>query len=199
MNNTRCALGVALLTVAALTSVGCATTDNGLEDALRQRYRLSRIEIENDRRQGAVTRRGTVLVLQEDGIPANELRVIRPLIHSPRSHIPNWARHVRNYARVEIDRNGTRTEAAGAFHLPRGTRVVVLELRIEADRVRVFTYTAEPVTIGPGRSAYGLTEFVFRLEPGLLQARDATPVQQVIERWLRVESGGLASEMWPRR
>ena len=34
MNNTRCALGVALLTVAALTSVGCATTDNRLEDAL---------------------------------------------------------------------------------------------------------------------------------------------------------------------
>jgi len=65
MNNTRRALGVALLTVATLTSVvaGCATIDHGLEDTLRQRYRLSRIEIENDRRQGTVTRRGTVLVL----------------------------------------------------------------------------------------------------------------------------------------
>lgn len=200
MNNTRRALGVALLTVAALTSVvaGCATIDHGLEDTLRQRYRLSRIEIENDRRQGTVTRRGTVLVLQEDGIPANELRVFRPPIHSPQSRIPNPARQLRNYARVEIDPNGARTEEAEAFHLPRGTRVVVLELRIEADRVRVFTHTAEPVSSGRGGSAYGRTEFVFRLEPGLLQGRDATPVQHAIERWLRVESGGWASAMRPR-
>jgi hypothetical protein len=199
MNKRRFALGAALLAAAALTLVvqGCATTENGLEHALRQRYTLSRIEIENDRRQGAVTRQGTMLVLQEDGIPANELRVFRPLIHSPRSHIPNPARHLRNYARVEIDPNGTRTAEAAAFHLPRGTRLVVLDLRIEADRIRVFTHTAEPVSAGPSRTAYGHTEFVFRLEPRLLQARDPAPVQQVIERWLRVEPGGRASEMRP--
>lgn len=188
----------------ALGTVGAglmpaSATAGGLEDALRQRYALSRIEIENDRRQGAVTRRGAVLVLQEDGIPANELRVFRPMVHNPRSYIHNPARHLHNYARVEVGPSGVRTEEAGAFRLPRGTRLVVLDLRTEADRIRVFTHTAEPVSAAPGKAVYGCTEFVFRLEPGLLQGRDPAPVQQVIERWLRVEAGGRAGDMGPGR
>ena len=47
-----------------------------------------------------------------------------------------------------------------------------LDVRVESRRrpIRVFTQTAEPVSTGLGRTAYGSTEFVFRLEPPLLQA-----------------------------
>ena len=187
-------VSVVLGTAGAGLVLGSATA-GGLENALRQQYALSRIEIENDRRQGAVTRRGAVLVLQEGGIPANELRVFRPMVHNPRSHIPNPARHLHNYARVEIGPSGARTEEAGAFRLARGTRLVVLDLRTDADRVRLFTHTVDPVSVGPGRAVYGCTEFVFRLAPALLQARDAAAVQQVIDRWLKVEDGGRAAHI----
>ncbi|MGH7553332.1 MAG: hypothetical protein ACREMQ_09955 [Longimicrobiales bacterium] len=179
--------------------VPASASAGGLENTLRQRYAVSRIEVENDRRQGAVTRRGAVLVLQEDGIPANALRVFRPMVHNPRSHIPNPARHLHNYARVEIDRSGTRTGEPGAFQLPRGTRLVVLGFRREADRVQLFTHTTEPVAIGPNRAAYGCTEFVFRLDPALLRGSDATAIQQTIERWLSVEAGGRAADIGPGR
>ncbi len=162
----------------------------GLDEAIRRRYALSRMEIEDDRRQGEVKTAGTVLVLQADAIPANELRVVRPQVHTPRSYVPNPARHLRNYARVEIDPSEARTGEAGAFQLPRGTRLVVLDLRLEADRVRLFTHTAEPVAVGPNRAAYGCTEFVFRLDLALLHGRDPATVEQVIERWLRVEAAG---------
>ncbi|MGH7307435.1 MAG: hypothetical protein ACREK6_01940 [Candidatus Rokuibacteriota bacterium] len=175
-----------VLGTAGVDFVPASATVADLENALRQRYALSRIEIEDDRRQGAVTRRGAVLVLQQDGIPANELRVFRPIVHSPRSYIPNSARHLRNYARIEIGPSGTRTEETSAFRLPRGTRLVVLDLRTEADRIRLFAHTSEPVNVGSGSAAYGCTEFVFRLE-SVVQARDAAAVQQVIERWLKVE------------
>lgn len=187
------------LGTAAASLVPAWATAGGLEEALRQRYALSRIEIENDRLQGAVTRRGVVLALQSEGIPANELHVFRPMVHNPRSYIPNPAQHLRNYARVEISPSGARTEKAGTFRLPRGARLVVLDLRTEADRIRLFTHTVEPVSVGPGRAAYGCTEFVFRLEPALLQGRDSTAIQQVIERWLKVEAGDRAGGMGPGR
>lgn len=170
-----------------------AAPGSSLEDLLTQRYALSRIEIENDRRQGAITKRGAVLILQEDGIPANELCVIRPLVHSPRSYIPNYARHLHNYARVEISPGDTRTDQKGALRLPRGTRLVVLGLRSEADRIRLLTHTVEPITVASGRGVYGCTEFVFHPERALLQSRDATAVQQLIERWLKPEAGGPAA------
>jgi len=100
--------------------------------------------------------------------------VFRPPIHSPQSRIPNPARQLRNYARVEIDPNGARTEEAGAFHLPRRTRVVVLELRIEADCVRVFMHTAEPVSRGRGGSAYGAPSLCFGWSQGF--SRAVTPL-----------------------
>ncbi len=186
-----------VLGTAAAGLVPASATAADLENALRQRYALSRIEIANDRRQGAVTRRGTVLVLQQDGIPANELRVFRPMVHSPRSYIPNPARHLHNYARLEIGPGGTRTEETSAFRLPHGTRLVVLNLRTEADRIRLFAHTTEPVNVGSGRAAYGCTEFVFRLEPAVVRARDAAAVQQVIERWLKVEASGATSPAEP--
>jgi hypothetical protein len=170
-----------------------ASATDGLEYSLGQRYAVSRIEIEDDRRQGAVTRRGTILVLQEDGIPANEFRVLRPMVHNPRSHIPNRAKHLHNYARIEIDHTAVRTEERGAFRLKRGTRLVVLNLRTEADRIRLFTHTADPIAVAPGSAAYGCTEFVFHPDRALSEARDAATIQRVIERLLKVEAAGQAA------
>ena len=96
--------------------------------------------------------------------------MFRPPIHSPQSRIPNPARQLRNYARVEIDPNGARTEEAGAFHLPRGTRVVVLELRIEADCVRVFTHTAEPLAAGAAEVRTAAPSLCFGWSQGFSRA-----------------------------
>jgi hypothetical protein len=156
----------------------------GLRRALEERYRLSGIEIESSQRQGAVVRRGVVLTVQMDGVPANPLRVIRPAPWSPRDHAPVWPRHLRNYARFEISKDGAPIAEPATFTLPRGRRVIVLEMKVERDAVRLFTHTVAPVALPGGLAQYGCTEFVFRIDPEVIQRADVTTVDQAIERWL---------------
>jgi hypothetical protein len=62
-----------------------------------ERFRLSRIEVQNPSYEGAIIKKGTVLRLQADGIPANALRTVQLNTKSPRFHVPD-------YARVEVGR-----------------------------------------------------------------------------------------------
>ncbi len=48
---------------------------------------------------------------------------------------------------------------------PSGTRLVLFDVKVERDQVRVFTHTAEPVVRpGGGPAAYGCTEFVLTVQ-----------------------------------
>ena len=147
-----------------------------LRDALKQRYPISRIEIENSAYPGTVVLRGAVLALEPDGVPANTFRTIRTNTKSPRFH-------VRDYATVEITADGVINAGPGEFRLPKGTRLVVLDVTAEADRVRLFTHTVAPVMV-EGRPVYGCTEFVFRFGPSRLERSDLVAIERTIERWL---------------
>ncbi len=150
-----------------------------LRDVLKQRYPLSRLEVQSKPHEGTVIERGAVLSLDADGVPANTLRIIQTNTKSPRFH-------VRDYAEVEITEGAIRA-GAGQLRLPKGTRLVVLDLKAEPDRIRLFTHTADPIVVG-GKPVYGCiygcTEFVFRFHGTPLTARDAAQVQGVIEHWL---------------
>ena len=147
-----------------------------LRDVLTQRYPLSRIEVQSKPHEGAVIERGAVLSLEADGVSANTLRIIQTNTKSPRFH-------VRDYAEVEITDGGAIRAGAGQLRLPKGTRLVVLDLKAEPDRIRLFTHTADPIVVG-GKPVYGCTEFVFRFHGTPLTARDVAQVEGVIERWL---------------
>jgi hypothetical protein len=123
-------------------------------------------------------------VLTPAGVPANPLRTLRPIVLSPKDHVLTSARHLRNYARVEIPPDGAPAAEPAAFTLPRDTRVVVLEMKVERDAVRLFTHTLVPVALLVGRSEYGCTEFVFRFDPGVIKRADTATVERAIERWL---------------
>lgn len=179
--------GLAGTVAPGLIAVGNAISEaapSGLRSALEERYRLSDIEFEHSQRQGAVVRRGVVLRLQTDGVPANPLRVIRPVRWSPRDHAPAWPRHLRNYARFTVPKEGAPVAEPATFTLPRGTRVVLLEMKIARDAVRLFTHTAEPVPGQSGRAQYGCTEFVFRLDPDVIRRAEVATAERTIERWL---------------
>lgn len=156
----------------------------GLRRALEERYRLSGIEIESSQKQGAVVRRGVVLAVQMDGVPANPLRVIRPILWSPREPAVPWPRHLRNYARFEVRTDGAPLAEPATFTLPRGTRVVVLEIKVGRDQVHLFTHTLSPVAQPGGGTQYGCTEFVFSVDPEAIQRADLATVGRAIERWL---------------
>lgn len=156
----------------------------GLRRALEERYRRSGIEIESSQRQGAVARRGVVLSVQRDGVPANPLRVIRPILWSPREPAAVWPRHLRNYARLEVPKDGAPIAEPASFTLPRGTRVVVLEMKVGRDKVHLFTHTLAPVASPDGGAKYGCTEFVFTIDPEAIQRADVATVDRAIERWL---------------
>ena len=93
---------------------------SSLRDGLAERFHLSRMEVQNPSDQGAVIKKGTVLRLQADGIPANALRTVQLNTKSPRFHVPD-------YARVEVGRDGRITAGPGAVSLTAGTRLVVLD------------------------------------------------------------------------
>jgi len=147
-----------------------------LRDVLTQRHPLSRMEVQSKPHEGAVIERGAVLSLEADGVPANTLRIIQTNTKSPRFH-------VRDYAEVEITDEGAIRARAAQLRLPKGTRLVVLDLKAEPDRIRLFTHTADPIVVG-GKPVYGCTEFVFRFPGTPLTARDVAEVEGVIERWL---------------
>jgi hypothetical protein len=177
------AAGVGLGVVAFGSAVSGAEPP-GLRRALEERYRLSGIEIESSPRQGTVVRRGVVLTVQMDGVPANPLRVIRPVLWSPREPATAWPRHLRNYARIEIPKAGAPFAEPAAFTVPRGTRVVVLEMKVGRDTVHLFTHTLALVALPEGGAQYGCTEFVFSLDPEVIRRADMTTVDRAIARWL---------------
>lgn len=166
----------ALVTVAIVACAG-AVPSSQLLNALQQRYPLSRIEVQSGPNEGTVIERGTVLRLDVEGVPAKRLRIIQANTKSPRFHVPD-------YARVEITEPGRITTAEGDFALPRGTEMVVLGLKVDRDRVRLFTHTAKPVPLAAGAVAFGCTEFVFRFGGETLEHADSAQVEHVIERWL---------------
>lgn len=166
---------VVLTTVAAAGPVSAVPLAQ-LRDALKQRYPLSRIEVQSRPNEGAVIERGAILTLEADGVPAKRLRIIQANTKSPRFH-------VHDYARIEIAEGGVLRAGQGDFTLAKGTRLVVLDLKVEAGGVRLFTHTTEPVALPGGGSAYGCAEFVFRFG-GTPERPDLARVEQVIEHWL---------------
>lgn len=159
-----------------------AATSDSVLDALRTRYGLSRIDVQSESSAGRVVKKGAVLVLQGDGVPANELRTVQINTKSPRFH-------VRDYARVEISRDGRLTGAPGQLTLAKGTRLVVLDIKADRDHLRLFTHTLEPVRLADGRTVNGCTEFVVSLGDGNGRG-DLSSVTSRIERWLALAPPG---------
>jgi hypothetical protein len=149
-----------------------------LKRMLEERYRPSRIEINDPTRQGQVTRVGKLLVLAADAVPAKPFHVMQRDPRFPRVH-------VMDFARVDIGTDSKMTAEPGALTLRQGTRLVVLDVRITGSEVHLLTHTAEPVTAATGKPPlYGCTEFVFHLDGRVAASGDAGPVIHSIERWL---------------
>lgn len=165
-----------------LTAPAPAATPDSMLDALRARYRLSRIDVQGESSPGRVVKKGAVLVLQGDSVPANELRTVQINTKSPRFH-------VRDYARVEIGPDGRLTGAPGQLALSKGTRLLVLDIKADRDQVRLFTHTLEPVRLADGRMVNGCTEFVVSLGEGNGRG-DLSSVTSRIERWLALAPAG---------
>jgi hypothetical protein len=96
--------------------------------------------------------------------------------------------HVGDYARVEIAEDGRLTAAPADLTLGRGTRLVVLDLKVKTDGVHLFTHTLEPVRLPDGKAVYGCTEIVFVSNTGALDRDDPVTIQGRIERWLPLAS-----------
>ena len=86
---------VCMAVLILLASVTIALASEDLVDALKARYPLSRIEVQNVAVQGRVAKQGARLRLQADGLPAKAFRVTQVNTKSPRFH-------VRDYARFEV-------------------------------------------------------------------------------------------------
>lgn len=178
-------VAVAAWLAVALAGAEHATAANTLEQQLSNALPLSQIALTPSARAGKVVERGTVLVLEGDGVPANRLSVLRIPVYSGRDGIPNPVQHLRNYARVEVTGDGRRRGERGELTLGRGTRLVVLDLTVKKDGVHLFTHTATPVRTPDGGAAYGCTEFVFAIGAETYESADARKVLAVIERWLK--------------
>lgn len=166
-------------TGASLANTGQAASPERLLGDLKERYWLSRIEIQNQVRQGRINRQGRLLTLSADGLPAKPLRVIEM------GHKFVVRDHVMDFARVDISVDSRIEAKPGELTLNRGTRLAVLDVKLEENRVHLLTHTADPLpTRAGGTPIYGCTEFVFHLEPGVLAAGAVGPVVRVIERWL---------------
>ncbi|MGH8071407.1 MAG: hypothetical protein ACRERE_40505 [Candidatus Entotheonellia bacterium] len=159
-----------------------ATVPDAVRKALQERFRLSRVAEHGEVVEGRVFNPGTILILQADRIPAKQFRVFRDMSKSPRLH------HLRDYAPVTIAADGRLTAAPADFTLNKGTRLVVLDLNVKADRVHLFTHTLEPVRLADGKAGYGCTEFIFPFDPGALEQGDPFAIQDRIEQWLAVAS-----------
>jgi hypothetical protein len=168
---------LSVLIVVATVLPSHASTLESTRHALGERYALSRIDIQNPRIEGYIASRGVVLLLQADGVAAKKLRVIQANTKSPRFH-------VRDYAAVHIAPDGRLAGTPGDFMLPKGTRLVVLDLKVEKDRVRLFTHTLARIPLADGPAGYGCTEFVFLADPELLARGGIGALQKQIERVL---------------
>ncbi len=162
-----------LLTTGA--TLALASTD--ISGVLQKRYPESRIEVQNAAVQGTVASLGARLRLETDGVPAKPFRVTQANTKSPRFH-------AQDYARVEVASGQIVTLEPGDLKLSKGTELVVLDLKVQVDTVRLFTHTTVPISGAGGRRAYGCTEFVFRFNGRPLTSADTAHVQQAIEQWL---------------
>lgn len=177
----RLMLFLLMTSTAVSASVSTGHAASSLRDALGDRFILSRIDVQNPSDEGRVVKKGTILVLQAVGIPANAMRSVQLNTKSPRFH-------ARDYARVVMAQDGNLTAAPGATSLTKGTRLVVLDLKVSRDRVRLFTHTLEPVRLPSGKAAYGCAEFVFDFDPATLDRADIGAVAGRIEQWLSTSS-----------
>lgn len=177
----RFMLTLLTLSTALGVAAGPGHAESSLRNALAERFRLSRIEVQNPSDQGAVIRTGTVLRLQADGVPANPIRSVQLNTKSPRFH-------VRDYARVEVGVDGALVTGPGVLSLRQDTRLVVLDLKVSGDRVRLFTHTLKPVPLLDGRVSYGCTEFVFAFGPGTLDRSDIGTITGRIDQVLTLTS-----------
>ena len=174
-----------------LPSLAYAGDGEAIRRGLQERLRLSHLEVSKPALEGYVVRRGAVLVLQTDGASAKRLRVIQANTKSPRGADPTGPPfHVRDYAQVTVALDGTITAAPGDFTLSKGTRLVVLDLKVEKDRVRVFTHTLAVVSLPGGKTAYGCTEFVFPLDATARDRGDVATVTAQIDRVLALTING---------
>jgi hypothetical protein len=128
------------------------------------------MEKSNRALEGHLSKRGSVLLLQADGAPAQALRFVQLNTKSPRVH-------VHDYARVTVAQDGALTSGKGDFTLPKGTRLAVLDVKVDRDQVHIFTHTLEPGRLG-GR------------DPGARNRADVAAVSSEIDRVLRPAANG---------
>ena len=126
---------------------------------------------------GQVFGRGAVLVLAADGIPANPLRMTQLTAKSPRVHVGD-------FAPVEVSEDGRLAARPASLTLAKGTRLVALDLKVDADRVRLSTHTRDPVGVASGKPVYGCTEFDFRFDPAVLDRGDLLEIERRIDEWV---------------
>jgi hypothetical protein len=159
-----------------------ATVPDAARKALQERFQLSRVAVGTERVEGRVSDPGTILILQADGVPAKRFRVVQHVNYLDK--VPARTRfHVRDYAPVSIAADGRLTAAPADFTLSKGTRLVVLDLRVKLDRVRLLTHTLDPVRLVYGRAVYGCTEFILPFDPGVLEWGDPAATLSRIEQW----------------
>ena len=171
------------LSVGLLPSSAYSGDGDAIRRGLQERLRASRMEVGNPALEGYVFKPGAVVVLQAESAPAKKLRVIQANTKSPRFHVPD-------YAEVTVGRDGSLTAGSGDFTLSKGTRLVVLDLKVEKDRVHVFTHTLATVPLPGGKTAYGCTEFVFPLDAAVRDRGDVATVTAQIDRVLSLATNG---------
>ncbi len=174
-------LAAAGLVLFAAMPGGTQNVPEDLQTILVERFRPSRIELENPARRGSVVLREQMLTLMADRVPAKPFRVIQTDGVSGPVHV-----HVMDFAKVEIWPDGRVKAEPAPLALDRGTLLVVLGVQTRPDRISLFAHTADPVPAAWGRSdVYGCTEFVFKLTSGALEvASAADTVFELIGRWL---------------
>src|SRR5207245_9534684 len=117
---------------------------DAIRRGLQERLRPSRMEVGNPALVGYVFKPGAVVVLQAESVPAKKLRVIQANTKSPRFHVPD-------YAEVTVGRDRSLTVGSGDFTVVKGTRLVVLALKVWNGRGRVFTHTLAAVHLPPAQ------------------------------------------------
>ena len=167
-----------LIAIASTAWLPRASADETLETQLYRRFQPSRIEIRDPAHRGMITRQGKLLILVGGAVPAKPFRVMQANPAAP-------VLHVMDFAHVDVKADGRVLAEPGPFVIPRGSRVVVLEVKVSGDRVHLLTHTAEPLpTPGHDQPAYGCTEFTFQVPATVLAGGDAEPLLRLIERWL---------------
>ena len=183
MQRTVTALLSVWATIAMASSAVTPARAGSVGDLLKERYQLSQIDMQNQAIEGRVSCPGSVFTLRADQVPANRLRTVQINTKSPRFH-------VRDYARVDVAPDGTLSGKPGDFSLSRGTRLVVLDVEVESDRIRVFAHTLSPAQVLAGKAAYGCTEFVFHVDPAVIARGDVAEIERRIEQVIPVVSAG---------